>query len=164
MCYLCPLPLLLPRLLPVQYLAYLAYLSVLGVVAASPPQSPTLVIAYRAASEDDASAGRLRVALAAGKAATAVVAEFECRVSARPNADAPQGDADQFWRIHAELTKNAKGRVSARVRYRLVKASGAGVEQEKVIVLDGRETVAIDGFSARTDCRYDRILVTISGA
>lgn len=138
-------------------------LSVLGVAAVSAPQAPSLVIAYRAASEDDASAGRLRLPLVAGKPSTAIVSEFECRVSARPNADAPQGDADQFWSIHAELTKDAKGRVSARVRSRLVKASGAGAEQQKVIVLDGRETVAIDGFSARTDCRYDRILVTISG-
>ena len=140
------------------------YLSLLGAVAVSAPQTPTLVIAYRAASEDDASSGRLRVPLAAGKPATAIVAEFECRVSAQPNADAPPGDADQFWRIHAELTKDAKGRASARVRYRLVKPSGAGAEQDKTIVLDGRETLAIDGFSARTDCRYDRILVTISGA
>lgn len=140
------------------------FLSVLGVLAASAPQAPSLVIAYRAASEDDASAGRLRVPLAAGKPATAIVAEFECRVSARPNAAAPAGDADQFWSIHAELTKDAKGRASARVRYRLVKPSGAGAEQDKTIVLDGRETLAIDGFSARTDCRYDRILVTISGA
>jgi 3-hydroxy-3-methylglutaryl CoA synthase len=139
-------------------------LSVLCAVTVSAPQTPTLVIAYRAASEDDASAGRLRLPLTAGKPATAVVVESECRVSAQPNADAPQGDADQFWRIHAELTKDAKGRVSARVRYRLVKASGAGAEQDKVIVLDGRDTLAIDAFSARTDCRYDRILVTISGA
>ena len=138
-------------------------LSFLNAVAVSAPQTPALVIAYRAASEDDASAGRLRLPLAAGKPSTAVVSEFECRVSARPNADAPQGDADQFWRIHADLTKDAKGRVSARVRYRLVKASGADAEQEKVIVLDGRDTLAIDGFSARTDCRYDRIIVTISG-
>jgi hypothetical protein len=140
------------------------YLTVLGLATVSAPQTPTLTIAYRAASEDDASTGRLRLPLAAGKPATAVVAEFECRVSARPNAGAPQGDADQFWSIHAELTKDAKGRASARVRYRLVKPSGAGAEQDRTIALDGRETLAIDGFSARTDCRYDRIIVTISGA
>ena len=131
---------------------------------ASAPQAPTLQINYRAASEDEASTGRLQLPLISGKPATAVVAEFECRVSAQSNADAPRGDADQFWRIRAELTKDAKGRASARVRYRLVKPSGAGAEQDRTIVLDGRATLAIDGFSARTDCRYDRILVTISGA
>jgi hypothetical protein len=140
-----------------------ASLGVLAVVAASAPQAPSLVVTYRAASEDDAPVGRLRLPLAAGKPATAVVAEFDCRVSARPDAQAPQDDADQFWSIHAELTKDAKGRTSARVRYRLVKPSGAGPEQQRVILLDGRDTLAIDGFSARTDCRYDRILVTIAG-
>jgi hypothetical protein len=138
--------------------------AVVGSATPSATQAAALVIHYRAASEDEASTGRLRLPLAAGKPSTAVVAEFECRVSARPNADAPQSDADQFWRIHAELTKDAKGRASARVRYRLVKPSGAGAEQQQVIVLDGRDTLAIEGFSARTDCRYDRILVTISGA
>jgi hypothetical protein len=138
-------------------------LSVLELLSASAPQSPSLVIAYRAASEDDASTGRLRLPLTAGKPATAVVAEFECRVSARPGADAPGSDADQFWRIRADLTKDAKGRAAARIRHRLVKPSGAGAEQDKTIALDGRDTLAIDGLSARTDCRYDRILVTISG-
>jgi len=134
-------------------------------LAATPvPQATAVVIAYRAASEDESSTGRVRLDLAAGRIARAVVWERACAVSARRDADAPDVDADQFWTFRVEVTKDAKGRTAARVRHRLVKASGAEPEQERVIVLDGKDALAIDGFSARTDCRYDRIHLAVSGA
>jgi hypothetical protein len=127
-------------------------------------QSAVVVLTYRAQSEDDASAGRLRLELSASRPARAVVWERACTVSARRDADAPDADVDQFWTFRIDLAKDARGRPAARVRYRLVTASGPGREQERLVVLDGKDTLALDGFSARTDCRYDRVLLSISGA
>jgi len=131
--------------------------------AASASQATAVVLTYRAATEDDASSGRVRLDLAAGRIARAVVWERACAVSAWRDAAEPDVNADQFWTFRVELTKDAKGRAAARVRYRLVKESGAGPEQERVIVFDGKDTLAIDAFSARTDCRYDRIHLAVSG-
>jgi hypothetical protein len=126
-------------------------------------QAPAIVLTYRAASEDDASSGRVRLELAASRAARAVVWERACALASRRDADAPDVDADQFWTFRIELTKDARGRAAARVRYRVVTESGPGPEQDRTILLDGKASVAIDAFSARTDCRYDRIQLAVSG-
>jgi len=80
-------------------------------------QAPAVVLAYRAASEDDTSTGRLRLELAAGRIARAVVWERACAVSAWRDAAEPDVKADQFWTFRVELAKDAKGRAAARVRY-----------------------------------------------
>jgi hypothetical protein len=123
-----------------------------------------VVLSYRAATEDDSSSGNLRMSLSAGRVMTAVVWERECALASKRDADAPGVDSDQFWSFRVELTKDPRGRPAARVRYRAVKGPAKpGAEQDRLLLLDGKDTLAIDGFSARTDCRYDRIHLTVSG-
>jgi hypothetical protein len=142
----------------------LATLVVLATGQAAPrAPAPAVVITYRAATEDDASTGRLRLMLAAGRIARAVVWERECTVSSRTDVDSPAVDADQYWTFRVDLAKDATGQPAARVRYRLMKPDRPGKEEDRLLRLDGKDTLAIDGLSARTDCRYDRIHVLVSG-
>jgi N-acyl-D-amino-acid deacylase len=129
---------------------------------AAPQTRAQLTIKFRAASEDEDSTGQILVMVTPGQTARAAVWERECAVRARANADEPGVDAEQFWSIRADLTKDPRGRPAVRLRHRLVKAAGAGVEQERAILLDGKDTLGLDALSARTGCRYDRIYVTIT--
>ena len=122
----------------------------------------TLTIKYRAASEDDSSTGQMLVNVTTGQTGQAAVWERECGVHARANADVPGTDVDQFWSIRADLGKDSGGRAVALVRYRLVTSAGAAQWQERSLLLDGKDTLALDALSARTNCRYDRFYVTIS--
>ncbi len=136
-----------------------------AVAVLGPAQAPTVVLAYRAASEDDASRGILRVELTAGRTARVVVWERDCGLSGRRDAAVPPLEAvDQYWTFQIDLAKDERGRPAARVRYRLVKPAGPGPDQDRLVLLDGRDVLAIEGFSARTDCRYDRIHLSVSGA
>lgn len=135
----------------------------LALFAAAPLQVTPVTLAYRTASEDDSPAGRMRLELTAGRLSRAVVWEHACSVSARRDAEEPGSDADQFWTFRLELTKDAKGRPAVRVRHRVVKPSGLAPEQDRLLVLDGKDTLVVDAFSARTDCRYDRVHLTVSG-
>lgn len=132
-------------------------------LATASTQTPSVTLTYRAPSEDQASSGRLQLTLSTTRAARAVVWERACAVSARRDAEAPDVDADQFWTFRIDLTKDARGRAAARVRHRRVSEAGPGKEDDRTILLDGKDTLAIDAFSARTDCRYDRIQIAISG-
>jgi N-acyl-D-amino-acid deacylase len=125
-------------------------------------QGATVTIAYRAASEDDASTGRVTLSVAAGQIARASVWEHACTVRSRADAESPGTDADQFWSFRADLTTTRTQVTTVRLRYRLVTAAGQGPELERVLVVDGRDTLSLEGFSARRDCRYDRVLVTVS--
>ena len=122
-----------------------------------------VVLSYRAATEDDSSSGSVRLTLAAGKPVTAVVWERECAVASKRDADAPGVESDQFWAFRIEPAKDPRGRAAARVRYRAVKGPEKPAEQDRLLLLDGKDTLAIDAFSARTDCRYDRIHLSVSG-
>ncbi len=125
-------------------------------------QSAIVTIAYRAASEDDASTGRVTLALVAGRIGRASVWEYACAVRARADAENPGTEADQFWSFRADLTTTKTLVTTARLRYRLVTAAGQGPELERILVVDGRDTLSLDALSARRDCRYDRVLVTVS--
>lgn len=123
-----------------------------------------VVLSYRAATEDDSSSGTMRLTLAAGKPVTAVVWERECALVSKRDTETPGVESDQFWWFRIEPAKDPRGRAAARVRYRSVKGpEKPGAEQDRLLLLDGKDTLAIDAFSARTDCRYDRIHLSVSG-
>ena len=138
-----------------------------AVTPAFPAQTPAVVVTYRAATEDDASSGRVRLTLAAGRTARAVVWETACAVSSRIGADTPAVESDQFWVFRVDLAKDSAGKPAARVRYRVMKpnrpAKEAPKDEERIVRLDGRDALVLDAFSARTDCRYDRIHLSVSG-
>ncbi len=125
-------------------------------------QGATVTIAYRAASEDDASTGRVTLPVAPGRIGRASVWEHACTVRSRADAESPGTDADQFWSFRADLTTTKSLVTTVRLRYRLVTAAGQGPELERVLAVDGHDTLSLEGFSARRDCRYDRVLVTVS--
>lgn len=144
-----------------------ALVAILIVAAAGArPQtgSPRLLVRYSAASEDDPStSGRLTVALDANGVKSAAVWEAGCHVAgAADRASSP--DADQAWTFDAELVRGRDNRPAARLRYRHFTSNGrAAPEATRVLALDGVDALSVNELSARTDCRYDRIHITITG-
>ncbi len=131
-------------------------------VSQAPQAKVTVTLKYRAASEDEASTGQILLNIGPGETGRAAVWERECALRARANADVPGTDAEQFWSIRGELSKDTRGRSVLRVRYRLVKEGSSGPEEDRSILTDGKDTLALEAFSARTSCRYDRIHATIT--
>jgi len=133
---------------------------------AQQPAAPTVrvLVRYAAASEDEAAnSGRVAVAIASGETKSAVVWEAACRVGAAADTVAPPTDAEQSWTFRIDLTRGADGGVSARVRYRHATARpGDAPEMSRVLRTDGRDELSVDALSARTDCRYDHLRVTIT--
>jgi hypothetical protein len=126
-----------------------------------PAPDPSILLSYRAATEDEGVSGRATLTLHAGEVTRAAVWELGCRLGVRTDAGAPSSDVDQYWSVQAELTKASAGPV-VRIRYRVVKPPAAGSQKEHLLRLDGRNPLHLEELSARTDCRYDRIYLTLS--
>ena len=144
--------------------ALVALLLVAG--AAQQPATPSvrILVRYAVSSEDDAAnGGRFTLAVAPNETKSAVVWEAACRVSGAANTAAIPSDAEQSWTFQVGLMRGADSRVSARVRYRhLAARPGDAPETSRDVKTDGRDELSIDGLSARTDCRYDHLHITIT--
>jgi len=144
--------------------ALVAVLFVAG--AAQQPATPSVrvLVRYAASSEDDAAnGGRFTLAIAPGETKSAVVWEAACRVGGAAGTTQAPSDAEQSWTFQIDLTRGADSRVRARVRYRHQTARpGDAPETSRDVQTDGRDELSLDGLSARTDCRYDHLHVTIT--
>ena len=144
--------------------ALVALLLVAG--SAQQPATPTIrvLVRYAASSEDDAAnGGRFTLPIAADETKSAVVWEAACRVSGAAGTLLAPSDAEQSWTFQIDLTRAADGRVSAHVRYRHHTARpGDAPEASRDVRTDGHDELSLDGLSARTDCRYDHLRITIT--
>ncbi len=134
--------------------------------SAQQPATPSVrvLVRYAASSEDDAAnGGRFTLAIASGETKSAVVWEAACRVSGAAGTALAPSDAEQSWTLQIDLTRGADSRISARVRYRHRTARpGDAPETSREVHTDGRDELSLDALSARTDCRYDHIHITIT--
>jgi hypothetical protein len=144
--------------------ALVALLLVAG--SAQQPATPTVrvLVRYAVSSEDDASnGGRLTLAIAAGETKNVVVWEAACRVSGAAGTALAPSDAEQSWTFQIDLTRGADRRLSARVHYRHHTARpGDAPETSREVRTDGRDELNLESLSARTDCRYDHLHITIT--
>lgn len=144
--------------------ALVALLLVAG--AAQQPATPSvrILVRYAVSSEDDAAnGGRFTLAIAPNETKSAVVWEAACRVSGAANTAVVPSEAEQAWTFQIDLTRGADSRVSARVRSRHHAARpGDAPDTSREVKTDGRDELSIDGLSARTDCRYDHLRITIT--
>jgi hypothetical protein len=125
----------------------------------APADRVAVAIQFRAVSEDEtANGGEVTLDLGSGESRAASVWERECRVAGQAGSDVP-ADADQFWTFRAS---RAGERV--RVRHRHVDGGRGATapEEETVLSTDGRNPLVLSALSASTQCRYDRIAVTVS--
>ena len=144
--------------------ALVALLLVAG--SAQQPATPNVrvLVRYAVSSEDDAAnGGRFTLAIAPGETKSGVVWEAACHVGGAAVTEQAPSDAEQSWTFQIDMTRGADGRVSARVRYRHHTARpGDAPEVSREVHADGRDELTIDGLSARTDCRYDHLRITIT--
>lgn len=143
--------------------ALVALFALVGASSSPAPPSAIVSVQYSVVSEDEpGNRGQLQMTPAAGESRTAVVWESACRLGGRTGALVPASDSDQYWSLTATLS--AGSRPTLRIRHQHVRAGApATPAQERVLPLDGATSLTLDGFSARTDCRYDRISVAITG-
>jgi hypothetical protein len=129
----------------------------------SPPATARVVVQYRASSEDDTSnTGKVTLPLKAGEIKRAVLWEADCHLTAATDGSAPPSGAEQVWGLQAELTRGRDNRPAVRLTSQHVAPNGAVREEAHVLALDDPHPLAMSELSARTDCRYDRIHVTIA--
>ncbi len=143
--------------------ALAAMLIVAAAGQASPAPAARVIVRYSASSEDDASnAGRVIVALRANDLKDAIVWEAGCHVSASEDSSALPSTADQSWWLRLELARGRDNRPAVRVSHRHLTARGTSAEETRVIVVDTADSLNVNELSAHTDCRYDRIHITVS--
>jgi hypothetical protein len=147
--------------MPVRALA--AILIVAAVGQNSPASATRIQVRYSVSSEDDTSnSGRVLLQLRAGELKNAVVWEAGCHVAASDDSSATPASADQSWWLRVDLTRGRDNRPAVRVRHRHLTARGTSAEETRVLAIGAAETLSLNELSAHTDCRYDRIHVTVS--
>ena len=129
----------------------------------SAPVTARLVVQYRVSSEDDTSnAGKLTLPLRSGEVKRARVWEAECHVSASDASTAPDVAPEQLWGFGAELVHGRDNRPSVRLTASYVAPNGIVHDSTHTLTLDDPHPLAISELSARTDCRYDRVHLTLA--
>ena len=132
----------------------------------APAATATVVVSYSVVSEDDTSnRGSVTLALKAGEVRQAIVWELDCHLDARANAAAAAPGVDQYWNFKADVVAAPDGRPAVRIRYVRIRIAAAGPqppEKQQLLPLDGTGALAITEFSTRTDCRYDRINLSVT--
>ncbi len=143
--------------------ALVAILIAAAAGSAPQPGSARLLIHYTAASEDDPStSGRLTLTLDAGSVKHAAVWEAGCHLAGAAE-PAPSSDADQAWTFDADIVRGRDNRPAVRVRYRHLTPSGRPApDVTRTLTPDGADTLSLNELSTHTDCRYDRIHITLS--
>lgn len=147
--------------MPVRALAAMLIVAAAG--QTRPADTARVLVRYSVSSEDDtANAGRVILPLSAGDQKDAVVWEAGCHVAASDDASAMPASADQSWWLRVDLTQGRDNRPAVRVRHRHLTARGISAEETRVLAIGATETLSLNELSAHTDCRYDRIHVTVS--
>ncbi|HET9369549.1 MAG TPA: hypothetical protein VFO19_04855 [Vicinamibacterales bacterium] len=143
----------------------LTLLMLLAAGLPAPQPSPVqLLFQYRVSSEDgSAGSDAFRLAVPSARAASAVIWERDCSIGGAPNLAEPPAPSDQFWTFEA-TEEIARGRRQIRLRYRGVVAGAAKPPpfSTHTIALDRPAPLALHELSARRDCRYDRLTISVS--
>ena len=143
--------------------ALAAILIVAAVGQTSPPDTTRVLVRYSVSSEDDTSnSGRVILQLRANDLKQAVVWEAGCHVTASDDPSVSPGNADQSWWLRVDLVRGRDSRLAVRVRHRHMAPRVTSTEETRVLPISGTETLSLNELSTHTDCRYDRILVTVS--
>lgn len=143
----------------------LAAMLVAAAVGQTSPPAPAarLVVRYSVSSEDDtANNGRLTLALKSGQPSRARIWEVACHLATATDASGPPPDAEQVWGLSAELTSGRDNRTAVRLETAHVAPNGMLHDETHTLTLDDPRPLALSELSARTDCRYDRIHLTVS--
>jgi hypothetical protein len=146
--------------MPARALAAILIAAAAGLTPQS--ESARLLVHYSTASEDDPStSGRLTLTLDANGVKRVGIWEAGCHVAGATDR-APSADADQAWTFDADIVRGRENRPTVRVRYRhLAPTVRATADATRVLALDGTDTLSLNELSAHTDCRYDRIHITL---
>ena len=129
----------------------------------SPPPTARVVVQYRASSEDDTSnTGKLMLALKTGDVGRARIWEAGCHLTGVTDATPTSADAEQVWGLSAELARGRDNRPAVRLTSVHIAPNGVTHEEAHMLTLDDARPLAMSELSARTDCRYDRIHLTIA--
>jgi hypothetical protein len=143
--------------------ALAAILIVAATGQSSPPDTARVVVRYSVSSEDDGSnSGRVILQLTATAQKDAVVWEAGCHVAASDTSSAMPSSADQSWWLRADLARDRANRLAVRVRHRHLTARGTSAEETRLLSIGGTDTLSLNELSAHTDCRYDRIHLSVS--
>lgn len=143
--------------------ALAAILIAAAVGQSSPQATARVVVRYSVSSEDDtANSGRLILQLQANDVKDAVIWEAGCHVAASDDPSATPSSADQSWSLRADLARGRDNRPAVRVRHRHYTARGTSAEETHLIAIGGTDALSLNELSTHTDCRYDRVLVTVS--
>ena len=147
--------------MPVRALAAMLIVAAAG--QTRPADTTRVLVRYAVSSEDDSTnAGRVILQLSASDQKEAVVWEAGCHVAASDDPSATPSSADQSWWLRVDLTRGRDNRAAVRVRHRHFTARGTSAEDTRVLAIGSAETLSLNELSAHTDCRYDRIHVTVS--
>ena len=147
--------------MPVRALAAILIVAAAG--QTRPADTTRVLVRYAVSSEDDSTnTGRVILQLSASDQKEAVVWEAGCHVAASDDPSATPSSADQSWWLRVDLTRGRDNRPAVRVRHRHLTARGTSAEETRVLAIGAAETLSLNELSAHTDCRYDRIHVTVS--
>ena len=147
--------------MPVRALAAILIVAAAG--QTRPADTTRVLVRYAVSSEDDSTnTGRVILQLSASDQKEAVVWEAGCHVAASDDPSATPSSADQSWWLRVDLTRGRDNRPAVRVRHRHFTARGTSAEETRVLAIGSAETLSLNELSAHTDCRYDRIHVTVS--
>jgi hypothetical protein len=147
--------------MPVRALAAMLIVAAAG--QTRPSDTTRVFVRYAVSSEDDSTnAGRVTLQLSASDQKEAVVWEAGCHVAASDDSSAMPSSADQSWWLRVDLTRGRDNRPAVRVRHRHLTARGTSAEETRVLAIGATETLSLNELSAHTDCRYDRIHITLS--
>jgi hypothetical protein len=143
----------------------LAFLVILAVGFSAAQRTPALQLAiqYRVNSEDGSAGGDVFRLPVGSQPSPAVVWEQDCRLGGAPNVTEPPAPADQYWTFEA-VEESPRGARQIRIRYRVV-VSGAAKPaplRTHTIALDKPAPLVLQELSARRDCRYDRLTISVS--
>ncbi|HKW02194.1 MAG TPA: hypothetical protein VJN96_20395 [Vicinamibacterales bacterium] len=147
--------------MPVRALAAILIVAAAG--QTRPADTTRVLVRYSVSSEDDSTnAGRVVLQLTGSDQKEAVVWEAGCHVAASDDGSAIPSSADQSWDLRVDLTRGRDSRPAVRVRHRHFTARGTSAEETRVLAIGATDTLSLNELSAHTDCRYDRIHVTVS--
>ena len=148
--------------MPVRALAAMLIVAAAG--QTRPADTTRVLVRYAVSSEDDSTnAGRVILQLSASDQKDAIVWEAGCHVAASDgDPSATPSNADQSWWLRVDLTRGRDNRPAVRVRHRHLTARGTSAEEARVLAIGAAETLSLNELSAHTDCRYDRIHITVS--
>ena len=148
--------------MPARALAAMLVVAAAGQVS-PPAPAARVVVRYSVSSEDDTTnSGRVILQLQASDVKDAVVWEAGCHVAGSEDPSAIPSSADQSWSLRADLARARDNRPAVRVRHRHYTARGTSAEETRVLSIGGTDTLSLNELSTHTDCRYDRVHVTVS--